>query len=59
MDTLSVGSKQYTPFLRATVPSTLFFFFQEGRGKSKVRYKTAESQGFCVSPKNSEIGICV
>lgn len=58
MDTLSVGSKQYTPFLRATVPSTLFFF-QEGKGKSKVGYKTAESQGFCVSPKNSEIGICV
>lgn len=56
MDTLSMGSKQYMPFFRAAVPNILFFF---QKGKAKIRYKTVESQGFCVSPQNSEMGTSV
>lgn len=59
MDTLSMGSKQYMPFFRAAVPNILFFFFQKGKGKAKIRYKAVESQGFCVSPQNSEMGTSV
>lgn len=38
MDTLSVGSKQYTPFFRAAVPSRFFFFSgRERKIKSKIQ----------------------